>query len=196
MNIQSLAQISLLFLLFVPIQANGDPDDYKEDAIKAIPCRPDPYTYEELTSIFRPVLLNETAEEFKKYFSLMFNKRSPEPRNSDETIIEGASEPERKKFRAPKHDNEVIIEFFRCLYRKMKNAYEIARKAEELQFDARKKQLEALYLVMFPHKAEIAKFDEALAAKIPHFEFPCPNCLRAELGIKPREKEETDDGGY
>jgi hypothetical protein len=161
MKFRFLAQISLLFLLFVPVQANGDPDDYKEEAKKAIPRRPS--TYEELYKPFEPILCPQVDVQFKKIFMIMFDEKFPPPRHSDATILNG----------------------FWCLYSRMADAHKNSESLEEkVQL-----QLDALNQTAAFHIVSIATFNKELADQIPNF--PCENCrvsAKAELGIETKSE--------
>jgi hypothetical protein len=257
MNIRFLGQISILFLLFMPLEANGDPDDYLEEAKSVLPCRPNPYSNEELASIFDSVFLDEEIrDKFNNFFGIMSQKGFPkypdpkipveesdfkthvedyrrlyckmrdaqefknikkrekkqikalnnflgeralplkeEPYSYEElTSIFGRRLYEpinikfrdyfsimcRKDFPKPFHENEFIVEGYRCLYAKMADAHRNLNIEEEVKL-----QLVALYATLAFHKNQIAVFNKELADELP--ELACPSCKKREmrrLGIK------------
>lgn len=125
-------------------------DDFKEEASSHIPLKKKPYTYEELVSIFTPVLHGEVEKEFQVYLSIIF----------------------REDFPIPVHPNETIVRGWQCLYGKCVSSQTIQDEEEKKSF-----QLTSLHQLLGFHKNAIAKLDPALAEKIP--EFGCPSCVQS-----------------
>jgi len=146
--------LSLHYLLWV-IFLGSNPlfsmnlDDFEKEARSHIPLKDKPYTYEELSPIFKPGLQGEVEKEFQNYLSIMF----------------------RKDFPMPVHPNETIVRGWR-LYRKCAYSQTIKDEEEKKNF-----QLMSLHQLLGFHKNAIAKFAPALAEKIP--EFGCPSCVQS-----------------
>lgn len=156
MNIRSLAQISLFILSFMPLQVNGDPDDFKEEAAKALPHRPS--TFKEFIEPFQPILHPRAKIKYKKFGKIMFQDNFPEP----------------------KHPDAVILKGFRCLFSKVADAHKNANVEEEAQL-----QLNALYQLLAFHKGPIAEINPILADEITVFPCEnCKKSAKGELGIE------------
>ncbi len=140
----------------MPLQVNGNPDDFKEEAVKALPRRPT--TFKEFFKPFKPVLHPQVKVKFKEFGRIMFQDNFPKPSHSDMVILNG----------------------FRCLYRKVADAHKNSIPEEQAQL-----QLNGLYQLLAFHKGAIAQIDPILAAEIA--DFPCENCKKStkgELGIE------------
>ncbi|OJX11964.1 MAG: hypothetical protein BGO77_04895 [Caedibacter sp. 37-49] len=148
-----LKSLAVLFLITSSLIAN--PEDFKEEAKQVFPSQPNPYTYEDLKKKFSPILKREIKDEFLKGLNILFHPEFPNPT----------------------HPNEVIINGYRCLYRKVKDANTIKEEKEE-QFPL---QLHALYQLLSLHKKTIERLDAHLLNRISKF-LPCENCVNTAKG--------------
>ncbi len=155
MNLWKIIQKSLAVLCFITSPLIANPEDFRKEAEQVFRVQANPYTYEDLKEKFIPILKPEIKDEFLKGLNILFHPKFPNPI----------------------HPNEVIINGYRCLYRKVKDANTLKEEKEE-GFPL---QLHALYKLLSLHKKVIAGLDTDLVNRISKF-LPCENCVNSAKG--------------
>lgn len=154
---KSLIYFVFVVFCFITQQAISDPDDWKEEASKAIPLRAEKYTHPELQAIFKDHFHPEVMKEFDAYFAIMFQSDFPKP----------------------KHPNKTIIGGYQCLYTKVRDTQGLSEQ------EKKERQLEALHQLLAFHKKSITAKNPTLGEKIKVP--PCPMCIKRskeEFGIQ------------
>lgn len=147
-----------------PIVQIKGPEDFKGQAEKSIAELP--ATYQQLEGIFKPLLYPEAEVLFQPYFTIFFDQPTfPEAIHHEVKIKEG----------------------WRCLYRKISYARTLPLE------EAKKYQIEAIYMLLGIHTKPITAYNLEMGEKIPSFK--CEYCLEAakeEFGISVKKEKNNN----
>lgn len=117
------------------------------------------YYYQDLKDIFWDALYPKAQQVFQRFFSIMFHP----------------------DFKKPPHDNEIIVNGYRCLYQKIAYA-RLLRDEKGISLNLgefyQERSLNELFALP-GHKNEILRLDPSAGKEI--VAFPCDSCVKSAI---------------